>query len=88
MKYSALISSQNMMFDDEIYNNGCRPYFNFWWNGGIQNSSVNSNAHENEKKISWSFEKNFSANQNWPICMKTTDIKLFDSERVNENFTF
>ena len=27
MKYSALISSQNMMFNDEIYNNGCCPYF-------------------------------------------------------------
>ena len=25
MKYSALISSQNMMFNDEIYNNGGRP---------------------------------------------------------------
>ena len=30
MKYSALISSQTMMFNDEIYNNGGRPYFNFW----------------------------------------------------------
>ena len=30
MKYSALISSQNMMLDDEIYNNGGRPYFDFW----------------------------------------------------------
>ena len=29
MKYSALISSQNMMFNDEIYNNGGRPYFDF-----------------------------------------------------------
>ena len=29
-KYSALISSQNMMFNDEIYNNGGRPYFVFW----------------------------------------------------------
>ena len=36
MKYSALISSQNMMFiaqnmmfNDEIYNNGGRPYFEF-----------------------------------------------------------
>ena len=28
MKYSALISSQNMMFNDEIYS-GCRPYFDF-----------------------------------------------------------
>ena len=35
MKYSALISSQNMMFNDEIYNNDGRPYFDFWWNGGI-----------------------------------------------------
>ena len=30
MKYSALISSQHMMFKDEIYNNGGRPYFDFW----------------------------------------------------------
>ena len=30
MKYSALISSQNIMFNDEIYNNGCFPYFDFW----------------------------------------------------------
>ena len=30
MKYAALINSQNMMFNDEIYNNGCRPYFDFW----------------------------------------------------------
>ena len=30
MKYSGLISSQNMMFNDEIYNNGGRPYFDFW----------------------------------------------------------
>ena len=30
MKYSALISSQNMMFNDEIHNNGGRPYFDFW----------------------------------------------------------
>ena len=30
MKYSALIRLQNMMFNDEIYNNGGRPYFDFW----------------------------------------------------------
>ena len=30
--------------------------------------------------FSWSYEKKFSANQNSPICMKTTDIKLFDYE--------
>ena len=29
MKYSALISSQHMMFNDEIYNNS-HPYFDFW----------------------------------------------------------
>ena len=29
MQYSALISSQNMMFNDEIYNNCGRPYFDF-----------------------------------------------------------
>ena len=30
MKYSTLISSQNMMFNDEIYDNCGRPYFDFW----------------------------------------------------------
>ena len=30
IKYSPLIISQNMMFNDEIYNNGGRPYFDFW----------------------------------------------------------
>ena len=30
MKYSALISSQNMMFNNEIYDNGSYPYFDFW----------------------------------------------------------
>ena len=35
MKYSALISSQSMMFIDEIYNNGEHPYYDFWLNGGI-----------------------------------------------------
>ena len=30
MKYFALISSQYMMFNDEIYNNGGRPYFDIW----------------------------------------------------------
>ena len=30
MKYSALISSENIMFNDEIYNKGGRPYFDFW----------------------------------------------------------
>ena len=29
-KYSALISSLNMMFNDEIYNNCGRPYSDFW----------------------------------------------------------
>ena len=30
MKYSALVSSQNMMFNDEIYDNGGCPCFDFW----------------------------------------------------------
>ena len=30
MKYSALISSQNITYNDEIYNNGGRPYFDFF----------------------------------------------------------
>ena len=30
MKYSALTSLQNMMFNNELYNNGGRPYFDFW----------------------------------------------------------
>ena len=29
MNYSALISSQNMMSNDDIYSNGVRPYFDF-----------------------------------------------------------
>ena len=36
------------MFNDEIYNNGGRPYFDFWWNGEIKNSSIYSNAREND----------------------------------------
>ena len=85
MKYSALISSQNMIFNDEINNNGGRPYFDFSWSGEIWNSSVYSNARENEKLFSWSYEKKKkkSANQNLPICMKTTDIKLFKNQQIN-----
>ena len=30
MKYIAFISSQNMMFNNEIYSNGGPPYFDFW----------------------------------------------------------
>ena len=30
----------------------------------------------NEEIFSWSYEKKNSANQNSPICFKTTDIKL------------
>ena len=30
MKYSALITSQNTMLNDGIYNNGGRLYFDFW----------------------------------------------------------
>ena len=30
MKYSALTSSLHIMFNNEIYNNGGRPYFDFW----------------------------------------------------------
>ena len=30
MKYSALISSQNMVFNNKIYHNDGRPYFDFW----------------------------------------------------------
>ena len=32
--------------------------------------------------FSWSYEKHFSANQNSPICMKTTDIKL-STDRID-----
>ena len=32
--------------------------------------------HVKTKTFLWSYEKFFSANQNSPICMKTTDIKL------------
>ena len=47
---------------------------------GFKNSFVHINTCENEKKFSWSYEKIFPANQNSPICMKTTDIKLFGLE--------
>ena len=33
-----------------------------------------------KKLFSLSYEKNFSAIQNSPICMKTTDIKLLQYE--------
>ena len=36
-----------------------------------------------KKNFSWGYEKNFSANQNSPICMKTTDIKLFPDDILN-----
>ena len=39
-----------------------------------------------KKKNHGAMKKNFSANQNSPICMKTTDIKLFVSEWPNETF--
>ena len=32
------------MFNDEIYNNGSRLYFDIWRNGGILNSSILSLA--------------------------------------------
>ena len=48
--------------------------------GGFK-SSVHINAHENEKNFSWSCEIFFSANQNSPICMKTTDIRLFANHK-------
>ena len=32
--------------------------------------------------FSWSYEKKISASQNSPICMKTTDIKLFNNVYV------
>ena len=70
MKYSALISSQNMMFNDENYKNGGRPYFAFGEIAGFRIVPFIS-THVKKKK------KN-SANQNLPICMKTTDIKLLD----------
>ena len=35
-----------------------------------------------KKKNSWSYEKIFSVNQNSPICMKTTDIKLYRDKVV------
>ena len=34
-------------------------------------------THMKMKKFSWSYEKKNSANQNLPICIKTTDIKLY-----------
>ena len=37
---------------------------------------VKKKKKKKKKKNSWSYEKKNSANQNSPICMKTTDIKL------------
>ena len=77
MKYSALISWQNMMFNDEIYNNGGRPYFDFGEMAGFKIVAFIATHVKMKKKISCSNEKFFSANQNLPICMKTTNTKLF-----------
>ena len=32
--------------------------------------------------FSWSYENFFSANQNSPICMKTTDTKLLPNDEI------
>ena len=49
---------------------------------------VHSNACENEKFFSWSYKKKKknSANQNSPICVKTTDIKLLIHELPHDHF--
>ena len=36
--------------------------------------------------FSWNYEKTFSAYQNSPICIKTTDIELFRHRRPPEGF--
>ena len=75
MKYSALISWQNMMFNDEIYNNGGHPYFDFGETAEFK--IVPFIATHMRKKIYFhgAMKKKNSADQNSPICMKTTDIK-------------
>ena len=41
-----------------------------------------------KKDFSLSYEKKNSANQNSPICMKTTDIKLFSNDRKIHTVAF
>ena len=49
--YTVLKSSQNMMVNDEIYNNSGRSYFDIRRNGGISNCFVLSNAREKSSKV-------------------------------------
>ena len=56
MKYSALIISQNMMFNDEIYNNGGRPYFDFGEMAGFRIVPFRAtHVKIKKKKKSWSY---------------------------------
>ena len=57
MKYSALISLQNMMFNVEILIIAAIHILIFGEMAGFKNSSIHSNARENEKNFSWSYEK-------------------------------
>ena len=59
MKYSALISSQNMMFNDEIYNNGGCPISNFGEIAGFKIVPFKATHMKMKFFFSWSYEKNF-----------------------------
>ena len=68
-----------MMFNDEIYNNGGRPYFDFDEMAGFKIVPFIA-THVKMKK--------FSSNQNSPICMKTTDIKFFRHDHCPYYYKF
>ena len=66
------------MFNDEIYNNGGRPYFDFGEMAGFKIVPFITTHVIMKKKFHGAMKKKKknSANQNSPVCMKTTDIKL------------
>ena len=70
MKYSALISSQKIMAAVHIFISGEMAGFKIV-------PFIATHVKIKKKKNSWSYEKKNSANQNSPICMKTTDIKSY-----------
>ena len=69
-----------MMFKDEIYNNGGRPYFDFGEMAGFKIVPFIAT----HVKMIFLFHGAifFFFFQNSPICMKTSDIKLFENDGV------
>ena len=71
MNYSALISLQNMMFNDKINNNGGHPYFDFWLMAGFKIVPFIA-THVKMKLFFFFFEgakkkKKKKKKKNWPI---------------------